>query len=307
MVEEPAVAERVLPPLPELHLLVPDGATNVLVAKPRSLMTSQAVREVVGAVIAPELIDSFERRTGVDPTEVTQVVAAEYDRGFVLIARGPWPASDVVRAAELRMSTVEASSDEPFVRRLGYLGRDLRDVIALADDVVMVAGGVPDVVSAILVRATRGEWPEGRSAALATADVAPLVEQYRAAPLQLYVPEPLELPEGFATSVLLARQRSLAATIVPEDEVTLGVAIALVGELPEGAEDNFRAMVESIGRSGLGAALGIAEAAETLSVQVDDESAVLRMRVRSSSLATGLRVLFVAQLEELLGGPPSAP
>ena len=301
------MAERVLPPLPELPLLVPDGASTVIVAKPRSLMTSQAVRDVVGAVIAPELIDSFERRTGVDPTELSQVVVAEYDRGFVLLARGPWPAGDVVRAAELRMNTVEASSDDPFVRRLGYLGTDLRDVIALADDVVMVAGGVPDVVSAILSRASRGDWPEGRGPALASADVAPLVEQYRAAPLQLYAPEPLELPEGFATSVLLARQRSLAATLVPEDEVTLAVTVALVGEFPEGAEDNFRAMVESIGRSGLGAALGIAEAAETLSVQVDDESAVLRARVPSGSLATGLRVLFIAQLEELLGGAPSGP
>lgn len=205
------------------------------------------------------------------------------------------------------MSSVEASQNDPFVRRLGYLGTDLREVVALDEHVVMVAGGAPDVVSAVLTHAERGAWPEGRSSALAGLDMAALVEAAGGAPLAIYGPEPLELPEGFGASLLLARQRTLAATVVPEDEATLGLTVALHGEFPEGAEANFRTMVESMGRSALGAALGISEAARTLSVQVDEQSAVLRARVPSDALATGLRVLFVAQLEELLADGPSAP
>jgi hypothetical protein len=271
-------------------------------------MGSAAIRQVFEAVVASELVESFELRTGVDPRELTEIVAAEYDReGFVVFARGPYPARDVVRAAEMRMSTVEARQDEPFFRRLGYLGTDLRDIVAIGDDVVMVSGGAPDVVAAVLTRARTGAWPEGRRAALDAADVGRLASSYTDAPLALYVPDPLELPEGFGASLLLARQRSMAATLVAEDEVTLGVTVELVGEFPEGAEANFRTMVESMGRSPLGAALGISEASETLSVQVDEESIVLRARVASATVATGLRVLFVAQLEELLSGRPAAP
>jgi len=305
---DPEPPEPQLPPLPALPLLIPDGAHTVLVAKPDTLMRQPAFRTVVDVVVSPELIDSFERRTGVIPAEVTEAVVAEIgDDGFVLIARGPFPARDVVRAAEMRMNTVEASQDEPFFRRFGYLGTDLREVIALGEDVVMVAGDAPGAVAAILTRAERGEWPEGRASALAAPEVAPLVEAHGDAPLALYVPEPLDLPEGFGASLLLARQRSMAASVRAEGESELVFAVELRGEFPEGAEDNFRQWVQSMGRSPMGAALGISEAARTLSIQLDDESAVLRAQVASATLATGLRVLFVAELEELLGPPPRAP
>lgn len=304
---EEAPSEPSLPELPALPMLIPDGAHTVLVAQPAELMGAQAFRTVIDAVVAPEIIDSFERRTGVIPAEVTEAVVAEVgDDGFVLIARGPFPARDVVRAAEMRMNTVEARQDEPFFRRVGYLGADLRDVVALGDDVVMVAGGAPDVVATILARAERGSWSEDRRPALAGPDVAPLLEAYGDAPLVLYVPEPLELPEGFGASLLLAENRAMAASVRPEGDDRLAFTVELVGELPAGAEDNLRTWVQSMGRSPLGGALGISEAARTLSIQLDDRSAVLRAQVASDTLAAGLRVLFVAQLEELLGAAPSA-
>ncbi len=306
-VAETVPQEPALPPLGELPLLVPEGAGVVLVAEPSVLMDAPAVRAVVEAVVVPELLDSFARRTGVEPGEVSELVVAEYDTGYVLLARGPYPAEDVVRAAANRMTPVAAQQDEPFLRRMGHIGADLVDVVALDEHVVMVASGVPDAAASLLARAEQGSWSGGLAPALSGADVEPLVEAHGQAPLVLYVPEPLELPPGFGTSLLLARQRTLAATVVPADEATLAVTVELRGELPEGAEQNFRALVESMGQSPLGAALGISEAARTLTIQVDDESATLRAQVSSATLAAGLRVLFVAQLEELLAGERAAP
>jgi predicted Zn-dependent peptidase len=78
-----------------------------------------AVRRVVDAVAPPELLDAFGRRTGVEPADVRELAIGEYDDGFVVIARGPFPADDVARAAGMRMIDVAARSDEPFVRSLG--------------------------------------------------------------------------------------------------------------------------------------------------------------------------------------------
>jgi len=203
----------------------------------------------------------------------------------------------------MRMTGVHVSADRPQVRRSGYLGTDLYDMVALAEDVVLVSRGVPAVTAAVIARVRSGNWPEGRSSSLAAPELRALVETAHRAPLVLYVPRPLSLPPGFATSVLLARQRVLAAMVVPEGEEELDVSVALRGEFPDGAERNFRALVESVAESALGGALGIREGLQTLSVQAEADSVTLRMRLRVGTLVAGLRLLFTAELEELLAPP----
>jgi hypothetical protein len=295
-------------PLGDLPLLVPAGAELIVVARPAELHGSSAVRRVSNALVPDAFLEAFSLRNGVDPREVTEAVFAEYEHGFLLIVRGPWPASDVVRAAEQRMNTIEASADVPFVRRVGYLGTERRDLIALRDDVLVVASGVAEELAPLLTYAGQGRWPEGLSRALDTADGRALRPGPEGLPLVLYSPEPLDLPAGYGTSLLLGRQRPMAVRVSPADSEieALALEVELLGEFPEGAERNFRTLLESIGRTPLGGALGIAEAARTLSVQVDDRSAVLRFNVPSSTLGTGLHVLFVAELRDLFGEPPHA-
>jgi hypothetical protein len=297
----PPPAAPELPPLPELDLLVPDGATLVVVAEPAKLLASTAVRALTDRVLAPALLDGFARRTGIEPHEVERVVGAEHGDGVVWIARGPWSARDVVRAAERRMTGVEASADTPFFRRAGYLGTERWDVTALGDDVVLATRDAPGPTAAILHRAAHGAWAEGAAAALDAEDVASLRRDHAGAPGVLYVPVPLDLPPGFGTSTLLARERALAATVVPEDPDGLRFEVALVGEFPEGVSVNFRNLVESVASSDLGMALGIAEALETLRIVAEPGSVRLSLLIPARSLAMGLRVLFLADLEELLG------
>lgn len=305
----PAPTAEVAPPLPELPplpALVPAGASLVAVARPRELLETGAVRHLVAAIALPEQLEAFHRRTGVDPRRLELAVVGQYEDGALTLARGPFDAAAIARAAGMRMNAIETASDEPFVRRRGFIGEDLYDVVALGADVVAVASGARERHIEMLRRARDGRWGPGAGAALAAADARRLVEDHQDAPAVLYAPRPLELPPGFGTSVLLARQRALAVTARPGPE-ELSFEIDVRGELPVGAEENFRQLATSVGRSDLGAALGIGEGIETLRIQTTDDSALLRMTISAATLARGLRALFVADIRELLEGPDGSP
>jgi len=291
------------PAIGDLGVLVPGRPQLVVVARPAELYGVAPMRRTVEALASEALLQGFADRTGVDPRLVTEAVVAEYDDGFILLARGPFPAANVVRAAGMRMNTVERATDEPFVRRKGFLGLDRRDVIALADDVVVVTGGLPVETSQLVHRAVHGRFPEGVSAALSSRDVRSLRQDHGRRALALYGPRPLSLPPGLGASVLLARQRVLGVSVTPRGDDGLAFELTLVGEFPEGSEQNFRTWVDNVGDSDLGRALGIAEGLETLRIQTDDRSVTLRMTLSARTLARGLRVLFLADLTELLEDP----
>ncbi len=145
--------------------------------------------------------------------------------------------------------------------------------------------------------------PDASGPALVGPDVQALRETLGHAPLVVWAPEPLALPPGYGTSELLRQERALGATLVPAGQNALHVTIALRGAFPNGAVDNFRQLVHSVAQSPLGGALGLRDALDSLRVQVDDRAAVVRLTIPAASLAEGLRVLFVAQLGELLDGP----
>jgi hypothetical protein len=121
--------------------------------------------------------------------------------------------------------------------------------------------------------------------------------------LALYVPEPLELPPELGLSVLLARQRALAAVATPAGPSRAAVGVQLIGEFPATAEENFETLVTSIASQDLGAALGMREALPTLSVQVGQNSVLVGLELHAETLALGLRTLFGGEIAELLQVP----
>jgi hypothetical protein len=295
------------PDLGPLGLLLPDGAELVVTARPAASMAAPASRAIIDAVFGAEERDAFARRVGIEPDELDEVVVGEYEGGFAIVVRGPWTARDLVIATASRMTPVEVSADEPFVRRSGFLGTERRDITAIDDDVVLFTAGLPDVTAAVLARVRRGHFPEGRSAALSTEDLAPLYERHQDAPLALYVPTPLRLPPGLGTSLLLARQRALVAVATPAGVDHLAVGVHLVGEFPPGARENFTNLVSSIANQDLGRALGMRDGLESLSVEVDENAAILGLEVPSQTLSLGLRTLFGGEIAELLEAPVRSP
>jgi hypothetical protein len=86
----------------------------------------------------------------------------------------------------------------------------------------------------------------------------------------------------------------------------LHVAADIRGEFPDSADDNFRHLVESMSRDGLGAALGIGGSIETLRIQVDGDRAQLSMDIDASALARGLAIVVGGDLWELVRGAPES-
>lgn len=275
--------------------------------QPPSLLKSKAVRRVLNAVVPSAQLDAFQKRTGVDPRKVEQAVLAEYPNGFLLLARGPFDAEDVVRAAGRRMARPDVAQSEPFVRRTGYLGTQRRALVALREDVVAVGAGVPPVMAALLARVREGAWQDQAGPALTGPEVQDLRERHGKAPLVLYAPRPLQLPSGFKTSLLLAQERALAASLHPVDAEQLRIDVGLRGEFPKGAEKNFRKLVESVARTSLGAALGLGESIDSLRVRAERDAVEMRLKIPAATLARGLKLLFVADLQKVLQAPQDKP
>lgn len=289
------------PHVGELTSVVPDGAVTVVVFRPADLWAAPAVR-ALGDALFPEVVrHAFAQRTGIDPVRVREVVVAEYDGGVLWLARGPFDAELVVRESGARMGTVESEADRPFVRRAGFIGNDRRELAALDRDVVAYTG-LPDVMAGVLARVAHGA--AAGPAALDARACAQLVAGHRDAPVTVYAPRPLVLPPGLGASVLLAREQALAASVRPRGAEVLDVDVDLVGEFPEGASQNFRTWVEAIADSDLGGALGLASGVPELRVSASGTAVRLQMPLRSGNVLTGLRVLFTAELRELVAPPP---
>ncbi len=299
-VEPPAPAGR--PPVGALTTLIPADSRLVVVASPGALLASPETARVVRAVFSDEHLERFAERTGVDLRALTELVVGVHPEGRVAIARGPIDASMAVREAGERMAPVEASADEPVIRRVGFLGRGRIDASALDAETILHVDGPPTLAAAVL------EAAEQVAAERADAFTPCPVGDHAGAPLLLCAPHPLGLPPDSGIGLVLAREEMLVASVRPEAE-RLRVAADLLGEFPPGVQDNLRAFAESLAASDLGAALGVRDALPSLRVQAEDGHVAMSADLDPRVLAAGLRALLVAEIEELIEGPEpgSAP
>jgi hypothetical protein len=223
--------------------------------------------------------------------DVSELVLSRWSDGdwwaIVRTANAP----QVVRAAEPRMTPVEVSTEEPFVRRLGYLGDERFELVALAPDVLLVARGRPGSVIHLLQALSEARGPQWQNADFVVdSDV----------PAHLVLPRPLELPLETPVGLLLARQRSLDLRATPRGTGDIRVELRIHGELPDGAEQNFRTLIESLVATDLGRALGLPHAAQTLQVARTRAGIELSADFASADLAQGVRLLFRAEIAEIV-------
>jgi hypothetical protein len=287
--------------------LVPPGARLVIAARPAELFASGAASRIVDVLVVPGGLDRFAAHTGVDPRRLSEAVYAEYDDGASLVLiRGPIDAEFVVREAGERMSAVESRADVPLVRRAGLLSNERRELVALEHDVVAVTGGpaVPHL-AALLSCVTSS--PRRCRSAFGGSDAGALLLEHRAAPLALFAPTGLTLPEGFGTASLLAGTRALVAAVSPLEPAELAVVLELRGRFPEDAEANFRALLLSVGASDLGAMMGLRAAAERVVTERTATGMKLRTTLEVATITRGLQVLFAGEIREILDPPSASP
>jgi hypothetical protein len=308
--------------------LVPGDAREVLVLRPPELLASETTRPLVDAIAPPEWRRSLGDRTGVYAEDVSELLLARWEDGaWWALVRVP-RATDVVRAATARMAPVEVESEAPFVRRIGYLAEERYELVALAPELLLVARGRPEGVIALL-RALRRPR--------ATSEPRPLLRSEGAAWLAL--PQPLGLPLDTPVGLLLAEQTGLRVEARPstrsnessaspsspspaspsappasspspssapaEDRVR--ITLWLEGELPDGAAENFRALLGSLSATDLGRVLGLPEALPTLAIAHGPNGIELAADFDPATLARGVRLLFRAEISEIVEETESPP
>ncbi len=308
-IDEPTPPEAMVIAGP-LAALLPGGATSVVIARPDELADQPAVRTWIDLVLTDEALERIEIRTGIHPSELTELVRADYGEGRVLwLVRGAGDPEALVRAAEMRMNSVAESGDDP-LRRTGFIGTRRRTWAALSNDALLVAGGHAEAeVAAILDAAERAQrpasaidgapedldWavdglPQPNVGGYLLANAIALYQAHRSSPVLLLMPDPLGLPVDTGIGMLLARQEQLAAAIDPEGD-ELRLRVTLTGEFPPGAQSNFEQLFVSIAGSDLGHALGLTQARETFSVDTAEGAIRAELRWPAAGLARGVELL----------------
>jgi hypothetical protein len=78
------------------------------------------------------------------------------------------------------------------------------------------------------------------------------------------------------------------------------ITLWLEGQLPEGADANFRALLGSLSATDLGRVLGLPEALPTLAIARRPEGIELQADFHPATLARGVRLLFRAEIAEIV-------
>jgi hypothetical protein len=274
---------------------------TLVILEPAVLFREPATRPVAELLLPAARRDAIERRMGIRVPELSRLLIADYgEGGFIALAAGVNRAPDVVTAIGMGMNTIETRSDAPFRRRLGYLGTERRDVVALDDTTLLFAGEAGPHVAALLERARSGRWPEGGGSVVAQPGLADLTRQLEQSPLRVFVPHHLDLPLDTGPGLLLSRQTGLAFSLSPAGTEELLVRVLVHGELPPGAHGNFRQWAMSVAQSPLGAIVGISEGLATLRIQTEAESALVSERLPTQGLVRGLSLLLADRVGEAL-------
>ncbi|MGF1469440.1 MAG: hypothetical protein ACFCGT_25245 [Sandaracinaceae bacterium] len=301
----PEVAVPETPLLGPLSTLAPPEARMVILSRPAELFRRPSTRRILHALWPEAALDGFAARTGVDLRRLDELVVVDHPDGWVALARGgDLDAAFAVREAGERMAPLESSRDAPWPRRVGFLGERRVDLGALSPEVIAWVSGPPSLAAEVYGRAERPA--PARDHALGEPEPTSLWRAHGDAPFLLIAPHPLGLPRDSGVGVLLARQEALAlsARLAPGPDGGEGDEIALTldlrGRFPSTATANFLALARSLAATPEGAAVGARDVLDTLALEVGDRRVLLEGRVRTAVLAAGLRVLFVAEIDELL-------
>ncbi len=277
------------PDPPDLTTFLPAGADWVVVARPKELWKAPETRRALRGSIGEADLALLARRTGVDLREVDEAVAAGYGPSVLWLARGGYDAREVRRLLRDRLRPVER--DDPGRGLVGaLLGRTV-GLRRLGQRAIAFEDG-----GAVLDRIERGAGPIQPGGTLAG--------RLGPAPLILLRTGSLGLPVESGAGVLLSHVDRSGFSLEPA-QGRLRVRVVLLGDLPSTAEENLRALVQSLGGSGLGRAFGADDAARRVGVTMTPAGAELELDFEPASVDTGVRTLFVSDLRALVSEQPN--
>lgn len=288
------------PRAPSLDELVPWGFESLVRVRPRALLADDATMRVVEAIVPSTRLDAFRDRHGIELRALELFTMASYpdDAGTALFASGPFHSAVVVGEIGHRMAPLESSADRPVMRRAGIYRMRRFELLAIGAHEVALVDGPPELAGLLVDQRRRAlaaaPAPSDRLARLIAeeADAVFLVARHG---------RPALGSEGIGLVLARLQDALLAVSAAGAlDPGAIELRLQLLGEFPPGVDENLRALLTSLAESDLGRAVGVEELLHTLSIEVTEGRVRLTGRVRGATLVRGLRVLFGAEIEEML-------
>jgi hypothetical protein len=278
--------------------LLPDGATQIVLARPADLFAIEASATVLHALATDRQLEVLRVQHGIDLRTLDRVAYAAYESpispGDVVILQGPFRAEVAVAEIAHRMIPIESRDEAPHPRAGGVFHGTRIDAIAFGAHTLAVVIG-PPALTARVIRTADGASPPAIAGALQQT-----IGRY-AEPFVAMRPVPLALPIDTPVGRLLSEEESLVIAIAPSGSNELRVTADLAGGFPPTAEENFRQLVTSLARSTLGTALGLRTGLGTLTIEATASRVLLRATLDATELARGIEVLFRAEIADMLG------
>lgn len=286
---------------PDVREILPEGASLVVIARPRELFEAPASATVIRGLVPDEQLEAIRVQHGIDPRTLEHLAFGTYESGEatgrVLVTQGPFRAEVAVAEIAHRMVPRESSTEGALPRAGGLLHGTRMDALAVGPHTLVLVIG-PPALTARVTRAAAGEAPPAIAGPVRAALEA------RPEPFLGIRPVPLDLPPGGSVALLLAEEESMLIAAAPESTDALRVAVVLDGAFPPGADQNFQRLVASLARSTMGEALGLREALPTLVVEASESQVRLEARLGAAHLADGLALVFRAEIADALGDDP---
>jgi len=259
------------------------------------------MRNVIFALVGDDFLERVRERTAVDLLSLRETALAFYDDETLLLARGPYSAEEIVTVVGMHMRVIVQQDSEPTRRSGTYDGRTLFHAAAIGPHEYALSRGEGAVLSRILQRLHAGETPAPDR--LAERDMQRALSGLPSAPLRIAVSTPMRLPLNSPLGLLLSNQRAMAMAVTEAEGEQLGLHVAFVGEFPAGAEANFRQWIEAMAQDDLGRVIGLNRGLSSLDVIADSDRVVVSMTISSGDVVRGIRVLFDAEIVDLVNGP----
>lgn len=294
------------PPAPEppreidVRTALPEGASLVVLARPRELFESEASALVLHALLPDAQLEAIRVHDGIDLRTVERIAVATYDvgdaAGTLVVLQGPFRAEVAVAEIAHRMVPRESVTEGEHARAGGVLHGTRMDALAVDAHTLALAIGPPQLAGR-MTRTLEGGAPPA---------IAGAVQQALArhiGPLVAIRPIPLGLPLDEPVGLLLAEEQSLTVGVTPAGASAVHLEVDLAGEFPPHADENFRRLVASMAHTSLGTAIGLRSGLGTLHVEASPTFVSLSADFDAHELARGLSLLFRAEIAEVLEDP----
>lgn len=281
------------------------GLRWLVLVRPNELAREESLMRSLARLFPKERLDAYAHASGVDLRELPTALGAGFDYGMLFLADSRGNERTVIERFERRLAgRGQLRRPHPRIHVLeGVIQETPRALICIDERLVGMAVGDPTLARIVEAYARRKlESPS----ALAGASLSTLPRDLGTAPLQLYVPGPLEDRWRTGVGGILGLSTGLGITARPQGDDALELRLAIAGEWGDrdpAPETLLLAFWRELVESPLGRTLALDQPASEPVAAVSAGILELRTSLQLSPFMDGLYAAVAADARELLRLP----